>query len=89
MHVTADLPGIGGRIRERDEDFRVVEAPLYEPLGVGDHLYLRIEKSGIATLEAVRRLAGALGRRDRDIGYAGMKDARAVTEQTLSVSTLR
>lgn len=84
-HATSDLPGTGGRIRARDDDFRVLEVPLYEPLGEGDHVYVRIEKRGLATFEVVRRLARELGLRDRDVGYAGMKDARAVTEQTLSV----
>lgn len=64
------------------------EIPLYEPKGSGDHCFLLIEKSGISTPEAVRRLARALGRRDADFGHAGLKDAAGTTRQTLSVMGL-
>ncbi len=84
-YLTADLPGIGGHIKERPEDFRVEEIPLYRPGGVGEHTYFEIEKVGLSTFEAVRRVARALGMRPRDVGYAGLKDAQAVTRQTLSV----
>lgn len=82
---TSALPGTGGRIRTESEDFLVEELPAYEPLGVGDHAYLRVEKRGITTHEAVRRIARALGVAPRAIGFAGMKDANAVTVQTVSV----
>ena len=39
---TPVLPGCGGAIRMRDEDFEVEEVPSYEPSGEGDHLYLWI-----------------------------------------------
>src|SRR5437868_59051 len=44
--VTAELPGIGGRIKVRDEDFEVEEIPAYQPSGQGDFLYLWLEKRG-------------------------------------------
>jgi len=84
-YLTADLPGIGGGIKARPEDFLVEEIPLYQPCGEGTHTYLRIEKRGLTTTEAVRRIARALGKQPRDIGYAGLKDAQAITRQTLSV----
>lgn len=84
-HLTADLPGTGGRLRVRDEDFVVEEIPAYRAAGVGDHTYLLVEKRGIPTMEAVHRIAGALGVRPRDVGYAGLKDAHAVALQTFSV----
>jgi tRNA pseudouridine13 synthase len=83
--LTARLPGTGGRIRAEDDDFVVEELPAYEALGVGDHAYLRIEKRGITTYEAIRRVAKALGVSPREVGFAGMKDAHAVTIQTFSV----
>ena len=83
--LTADLPGTGGRIRGACEDFQVEEVPLYEPCGTGSHTYLWIEKHGIPTMEFVHRLATTLGRNARDIGVAGLKDARAVTRQWVSV----
>jgi len=83
--LTSDLPGTGGRIRVRYEDFRVDEVPLYGPVDTGEHLFLRVWKRGIATFEAIRRLAAALDLPERQIGYAGLKDARAVTTQWVSV----
>lgn len=84
-YLTSDLPGIGGRIKCRPEDFIVEEVPLYEPTGEGTHLYVRIQKTGIPTMQAVKDVARALGRPARDVGYAGLKDADAVTTQTVSV----
>jgi tRNA pseudouridine13 synthase len=75
-------------IKELSEDFRVEEVPSYLPCGTGEHCYLTIEKSGITTLEAIRRIAGILKIQERDIGYAGMKDAVGVTSQTISVQWL-
>ncbi len=83
--LTSKLPGTGGIIRQQPEDFQVEEIPLYEPCGAGDHLYLRVEKSGLTTYDLLRELANALNCKERDLGYAGLKDARAMTRQTISV----
>ena len=56
-YVTADLAPVPGEARVEPEDFVVDEVPLYEPSGEGEHLYLKIEKRGIPTHEAVRRLS--------------------------------
>ncbi len=84
-YLTADLPGIGGQIKVRPEDFIVEEIPLYEPSGGGIHCYAQIEKRGIPTLAAVNQFAKALGRRAVDVGYAGLKDAQAIARQTFSI----
>ncbi len=88
LYLTADLPGVGGRIKVVPADFYVEELPLYEPCGQGQHTYLRIEKEGLSTFQAVRLIARALGIDAREVGYAGLKDARAVTVQTLSVGNV-
>jgi tRNA pseudouridine13 synthase len=82
--VTAELPGSGGTLRGSPEDFRVDEVPAYLPAGTGPHLYLRVEKRGRTTRDALRTLARALGVPERDAGYAGLKDRDAVTTQWLS-----
>src|SRR4051812_27677494 len=84
-YLTRAFPGVGGTIKNRAEDFFVQEIPLYEPSGEGDHVYCEIQKVGLTTFEAIARVARALGVPSRDIGYAGMKDARAVTRQILSI----
>ena len=83
--LTPDLPGISGSIRVIEQDFRVEELPLYEPCGQGGHLYVTVEKSGRTTPEVARELAAALGLDQREVGYAGLKDKRAVTVQRFSV----
>lgn len=84
-YLTSTLPGFAGLLKQRVEDFRVEELPLYEPDGEGTHVYVCIEKRGIPTPVAVRRLAAHLGVQPRDIGFAGLKDAQAIAQQTLSI----
>jgi tRNA pseudouridine13 synthase len=67
------------------EDFRVVEIPLYPPLGEGTHTFVELEKRLLTTEEVVRVLARAAGVRPSEIGYAGRKDRNAVTRQWFSV----
>lgn len=88
-YLTEKFTGTAGTIKECPEDFRVEELPLYLPCGEGEHLYLDIEKTGLTTFELLEKLAGALGAKKQDMGYAGLKDARAVTRQTISVTGVR
>lgn len=83
--LTENLPGIGGIYKQTPEDFQVEEIPLYSCSGQGEHLYLWIEKSGITTRELLTQLARGLKLKDRDLGYAGLKDARALTRQMVSI----
>lgn len=85
--ATPEFAGIGGHIKARPEDFVVTEEPLYEPSGAGEHVLCEIQKRGLTTFDAVARLAAILKVDRRDIGYAGMKDARAVTRQAMSIRT--
>jgi tRNA pseudouridine13 synthase len=87
-YLTPDVAPVACELRATPEDFRVDEVPLYEPAGEGEHVYLRVEKRGISTAEAVRRISRRLRVPPRAIGHAGLKDARAVTVQTLSIHLL-
>jgi tRNA pseudouridine13 synthase len=86
--LTPDVPGCGGRIRDRDDDFEVEEVPSYEPSGGGDHLYLWVEKRGMAPEFFARTIAQRLGVRPGDVGTAGLKDRHAVTRQWVSVPAM-
>lgn len=86
--LTGNQPGIGGRLKVEPADFFVEEIPLYTPAGEGPHLYVTIEKTGISTYAAIKQLAQALGISPHLIGYAGLKDAQAVTRQTLSIESM-
>jgi tRNA pseudouridine13 synthase len=78
-----------GRIKESPEDFVVEEIPAYKPSGSGEHVFVRITKRDRTTLDTVRTIARALGCDPRAAGFAGMKDKRAVTTQTLSLQAPR
>jgi tRNA pseudouridine13 synthase len=78
-----------GRIKSRPEDFVVEELPAYEPSGSGSHVFVRFTKTDLTTFDAVKHIAKALGCDPRAAGFAGMKDKRAVTTQTVSVEAPR
>ncbi len=84
-YLTAKHPGTGGSIKTCPEDFMVEELPLYAACGEGEHLYLEVEKCGLTTFEALKRIARALQIDERAMGYAGLKDAQATTKQFISV----
>ncbi|HEX3358262.1 MAG TPA: tRNA pseudouridine(13) synthase TruD [Tepidisphaeraceae bacterium] len=84
-YSTPQFPGVGGVLKQRPEDFFVQELPLYEPSGQGEHVYCEIQKIGMTTFQAIDRIAAALHVSTRDIGYAGLKDARAITRQIFSI----
>ncbi len=88
-YLTGNLPGIGGVIRSTPEDFRVEEKPLYLPCGEGEHLYLSITKRGLSTPQLVSRISSTLGVKAQSIGVAGLKDARAVTTQMVSLQHIQ
>jgi tRNA pseudouridine13 synthase len=83
--VTADLPGIGGKIKTVPEDFEVEEIPAYQPSGQGEHLYLWVEKRSMGAEYFVRQVARRLEVTPGEVGTAGLKDRHAVTRQMVSV----
>lgn len=84
-YLTADIPGTGGVIKQRPEDFLVEEIPLYLPAGSGEHIYLFIEKRSLSTLEMVSAVARHFDVPTQAVGYAGLKDRAAITRQVVSV----
>ncbi len=83
--VTADIPGIGGVLRARPEDFLVEEQPLYQPRGEGEHIYLMVQKAGMSTAQAAAALARHFRVPGHAVGYAGLKDKHAITRQVFSI----
>lgn len=76
---------MSGVIRQKNTDFIVTEIPSVTPVGTGEHVWLKLQKSG----ENSDWLAGLLARiakvKRRDVSYAGMKDRHAVTTQWFSI----
>ncbi|QXI29709.1 tRNA pseudouridine(13) synthase TruD [Pseudomonas vanderleydeniana] len=67
------------------EDFQVDEVLDIPLSGDGEHLWLWVEKRGLNTEEAARRLARAAGVPLRTVSYAGLKDRQALTRQWFSI----
>jgi tRNA pseudouridine13 synthase len=78
-------PAGTGIIRSKPVDFIVMENLAFEPSGAGEHVFLQIEKIGENTDYVARQLARFANVRQRDVGFAGLKDRHAVTTQWFSV----
>lgn len=78
-------PPASGTIRAESADFVVEERLGFEPDGGGAHFLLRVEKQDANTLHVARELAASVGRPTAEIGFAGMKDRRAIARQWFSV----
>jgi tRNA pseudouridine13 synthase len=83
-YLTEDLPGVGGVTRQEIEDFIVEEVPAYEPCGEGEHTFFRVRKRDVPSMALLKEIARKLSVSRRKISCAGLKDARAVAEQTFS-----
>lgn len=86
--ITAELPGIGGRLKAEPAHFVVEELPLYEASGSGTHLYISLTREGWTTRRVADALAELFGVSRRDVGFAGLKDRNARCTQTFSLPGL-
>ena len=78
-----------GTLRTEPEDFVVEEQLGFEPAGAGQHVLLKVRKRNANTHWIAGELARACGCHARDVGYAGLKDRRAVATQWFSVPQSR
>ncbi|KAA0217263.1 MAG: tRNA pseudouridine(13) synthase TruD [Leptolyngbya sp. PLA3] len=83
--LTGDVPGIGGIIRQRPEDFVVEEVPLRPPAGHGEHFLLFVQKADLTTEQVAHVLCSHFDVPRHAVGFAGQKDRVAVTRQCFSV----
>jgi tRNA pseudouridine13 synthase len=83
-------PGIGGTIRNRYEDFYVEEIPVENllPKGEGPNVWIWIEKLGRTTLDVLMDISRDLHISRKRMGFAGMKDKRAITRQWICISNM-
>ena len=72
-------------MRTTPEDFVVEELPGFEASGSGEHLLLTVQKRGMNTAFAAKRIARWAGIPEMGVSYAGLKDRHAVTRQRFSV----
>ena len=80
--------GIGGSIRNQYEDFYVEEIPEIIPTGEGPNVWVWIEKVGRTTLDVVLDIARDLHIDRKRMGFAGMKDKKALTRQWISIANM-
>ncbi len=73
-------------VRSCAEDFRVDEVLGYEPSGEGPHVWLQVRKRAANTEWVAGEIARLAGVSPRDVGYAGLKDRRALCSQWFSVN---
>ncbi len=78
-------PSGAGKLRTLPEDFIVHENLSFEPSGSGEHAFLQLQKTDENTDYVARQLAKFAMVRQRDVGYAGLKDRHAITTQWFSV----
>ena len=78
-------PAVAGRIRTDPEDFLVEERLGFRPDGGTGHHLLLVEKRDANTHHVARCLARFAGIALGDIGFAGLKDRRAVARQWFSM----
>lgn len=80
---------IGMKIKEQPEDFVVKEITTVIPGEDGSFAYFLLKKRNKNTLDVVHQLARALKIPAKNIGYAGIKDKVAVTEQVCSIKGVK
>ena len=86
-YFTSALPGIGGQVKQRAEDFRVDECPPDNIRGGrGRFTWFKLSKRGLTTPAAISRVAFHLGIKPNAITFAGLKDANAITSQWVSLA---
>jgi tRNA pseudouridine13 synthase len=78
-------PIMSGKIRVQNSDFIVDEIPSVTPVGTGEHIWLKLRKSGENSDWLAGLLARIAGVKRRDVSYAGMKDRHALTTQWFSI----
>jgi len=90
-YYVSDADGIGGRLRDRPEDFRVREIEAFdaEPLDADPsaypHVLCRVTLRDWDTNDFAGALSDRLGISRERVSWAGTKDKRAVTTQLISV----
>lgn len=80
-------PPLSGTLRAEPGDFCVREQMPLTPTGQGEHLWLRIRKTGSNTDWVAEKLAQHFGVARKVVSYSGRKDRHAVTEQWFCVHT--
>lgn len=82
-------PPVSGALRVEAADFMVEERLGFEPDGGLAHRLLLVEKQDANTLFVARQLAARVACPPGDVGFAGLKDRRAIARQWFSVPEVK
>jgi tRNA pseudouridine13 synthase len=72
------------KLKSRPEDFIVQEVSSFTPDPTGRYFVYELEKRSLATLEALKIIAGRSGMRPAELSASGLKDKHALTSQLFS-----
>ena len=78
-------PDTYGEIKRKFSDFKVDEDLSFDPTGCGDHLFIKIKKMGLTTVDVAKKISEVTGSKLSTIGYSGMKDKYGECTQWFSV----
>lgn len=78
-------PAVSAKLKVALTDFKVEENLGFEPTSSGEHIFLKVKKINLSTLDVARKLSEITGLKMSSIGYSGMKDKRAECVQWFSI----
>jgi len=85
VFLTEDVPGIGGKLRKKPEDFEVEEISIMPPPSPdGKFVIAKVWHRNWEANRLVRRLSSNLRIGRARVGFAGTKDGRSVATQLMS-----
>lgn len=73
------------KIKEKPEDFIVEELIDLETTSEGKFAYLKLQKTNLNTVAAIKQLSHALNINSKSVGFCGNKDKHAITSQFVSI----
>jgi len=77
------------KIKQKPDDFIVKEIPDFDIQEKGKYPIFLLKKINYTTEDAIERIAAHFHIKQKFIGYAGIKDKKAVTEQFISINVLK
>jgi len=77
------------KLKQRPEDFSVIESYRFNEAPHGEYFVYRMDKQKLTTLGAVERLREKFRIKRQDVSFCGLKDKQGRTEQLIAVHNRR
>ena len=85
LHYVESAPTVSAKLKVALTDFKVEENLAFRPTSSGEHIFLKVKKINLTTLDVVRKISQITGLKMSAIGYSGMKDKRGECVQWFSI----